>query len=99
MWYAIISEDHDDSLALRMKSRPAHLERLTELVKQGRLLTAGPHPKIDADDPGSAGFSGSLVIAEFASLAEARHWADEDPYVTAGVYCKVSVKPYKLVLP
>lgn len=99
MWYAIIADDHDASLALRIKSRPAHLERLTELVRQGRLLTAGPHPVIDADDPGNAGYSGSLIIAEFASLAAAQSWADDDPYVTAGVYRNVTVKPYKQVLP
>ena len=99
MWYAIISEDHADSLALRSKSRPAHLERVGELVRQGRLLTAGPHPAIDSADPGNAGFSGSLIIAEFASLAAAQRWADEDPYATAGVYRTVTVKPYKQVLP
>ena len=99
MWYAIISEDCDDSLPLRAKARPAHLERVQALVDQGRLILAGPHPAIDSDEPGDAGFTGSLIIAEFASLEEAQNWADEDPYVAAGVYEKVLVKPFKKVLP
>lgn len=99
MWYAIMSEDCDDSLELRSKTRPAHLERLVELVDQGRVLTAGPHPAIDADEPGAAGFSGSLIIAEFASLADAERWANDDPYAVAGVYRRVTVKPFKRVLP
>lgn len=99
MWYAIISEDVKDSLPLRAASRPAHLARLHALVDEGRLLIAGPHPSIDADDPGPAGFTGSLVVAEFSSLEEAQSWADADPYVAAGVYARVIVKPYKLVLP
>lgn len=99
MWYAIISTDKPDSLASRLAARPAHLARLEALRDQGRLLAAGPHPAIDSRDPGEAGFTGSLVIAEFDSLGEARRWADADPYVSAGVYASVSVKPYKLVLP
>lgn len=99
MWYAIISEDVPDSLPLRGKARPAHLERVQQLLNEGRLLLAGPHPAIDADDPGEAGFTGSLIIAEFASLEAAREWADADPYVAAGVYAKVTVKPFKRVLP
>lgn len=99
MWYAIISQDVANSLALRKSARPAHLARLTDLKDQGRLLVAGPHPAIDSDDPGEAGFSGSLVVAEFPSLEDAKAWADADPYVEAGVYASVIVKPFKLVLP
>jgi len=99
MYYAIISEDVENSLAMRKKSRAAHLARLQELKTQGRLLVAGPHPAIDAKDPGEAGFTGSLVIAEFPSLVEAQQWADLDPYIEAGVYEKVVVKPYNKVLP
>jgi len=99
MWYAIISEDVDDSLALRAGSRAAHVARLTALKSEGRLLTAGPHPAIDAEDPGPAGFTGSLVVVDFPSLEDARDWADKDPYVEAGVYRKVIVKPFKPVLP
>jgi uncharacterized protein YciI len=99
MWYAILSEDVHDSLAKRTPARPAHLQRLEALKQQGRLLVAGPHPAIDAPAPGPAGFSGSLVIAEFASLAEAQSWAEADPYVTDGVYAKVAVKPFLRVLP
>jgi uncharacterized protein YciI len=99
MLYAIISEDNDDSLELRKANRPAHLERLESLKNEGRLVLAGPHPKIDSDDPGVNGFSGSLVVAEFADLAEATQWADTDPYASAGVYQKVIVKPFKYVLP
>jgi len=99
MWYAIISEDVADSLPLRQAARPAHLERITQLVNEGRLFAAGPHPAIDAEDPGDAGFTGSLVIAEFDSLEVAQQWADSDPYVAAGVYAKVTVKPFKRVLP
>jgi uncharacterized protein YciI len=99
MYYAIISEDIPNSLEKRLSVRPAHLERLKDLATQGRLLVAGPHPAIDSEDPGEAGFSGSLVIAEFDSLADAQAWADADPYVAAGVYQKVAVKPYKKVLP
>lgn len=99
MWYAILSEDNDNSLPLRATAREAHLARLRALAGAGRLLVAGPHPAIDAEDPGEAGFSGSLVVAEFPSLEAARQWADEDPYVAAGVYRKVLVKPFKRVLP
>ncbi len=99
MWYAIISEDIQNSLPKRLAAREAHLARLKEMVSAGRLLIAGPHPAIDAEDPGDAGFSGSLVVADFPSLEEAQNWANDDPYVKAGVYQKVVVKPYKLVLP
>lgn len=99
MWYAIISEDNESSLPLRATAREAHLARLRSLAADGRLLVAGPHPAVDAEDPGEAGFSGSLVIAEFPSLEAAGEWADEDPYVEAGVYRKVTVKPFKRVLP
>lgn len=99
MLYAIISEDVDNSLPLRQKARPKHLERVEKLLKEGRLILAGPHPGVDNDDPGEAGFTGSLIVAEFASLAEARDWAHADPYVEAGVYKNVTVKPFKQVLP
>jgi uncharacterized protein YciI len=99
MFYAIISEDIQNSLPLRQQARPAHLERLQQLKHQGRLLMAGPHPAIDSDDPGVAGFSGSLVVAEFPSLQEAQNWADADPYMAAGVYARVTVKPFRKVLP
>lgn len=99
MYYAIISEDVENSLEKRLAARPDHLARLQQLTDEGRLLVAGPHPAIDSEDPGSAGFSGSLVIAEFASLEAAQEWADADPYISAGVYAKVVVKPYKKVLP
>ena len=99
MWYVIFSEDVRDSLSQRLAARPAHLARLEQLKNEGRLLVAGPMPTIDAVDPGPAGFSGSCVIAEFDSLALAQAWADADPYVTAGVYAKVIVKPFKKVLP
>ncbi|CAI8261267.1 YciI family protein [Porticoccaceae bacterium] len=99
MWYAIISEDIDNSLAKRLAARPAHLDRLHLLKDQGRLLVAGPHPAIDNLEPGEAGFTGSLVIAEFDSLETAQQWADEDPYVTTGVYANVKVKLFKKVLP
>jgi|TARA_B110000503_G_C6922186_1_gene319166 uncharacterized protein YciI len=99
MWYAIISEDIENSLAKRLEARPAHLQRLQDLKDDGRLFVAGPHPAIDSLDPGEAGFIGSLVIAEFASLTDAQQWADADPYVAAGVYQQVTVKPFKKVLP
>lgn len=99
MWYAIISEDVENSLAQRLAARPAHLQRLQELKDDGRLFVAGPHPAIDSLEPGEAGFTGSLVIAEFASLADAQQWADADPYIAAGVYQQVTVKPFKKVLP
>ena len=99
MLYAILSEDVADSLEKRKSARPAHLKRLQDLQDEGRLVIAGPHPAIDSNTPGEAGFSGSLVIAEFSSLQEAKSWADVDPYVTAGVYDKVSIKPFKQVFP
>lgn len=99
MYYAIISEDVENSLALRQSVRAAHLDRLQALKSDGRLLIAGPHPAIDSPDPGEAGFTGSLVVAEFDSLETAQAWADADPYMDAGVYSKVTVKPFKLVLP
>jgi len=99
MLYAVISEDIDDSLALRKAARPEHLARLEALKAEGRLLLAGPHPAVDSEQPGTAGFNGSLIVAEFDSLAEAQAWADADPYVAAGVYTRVSVKPFLKVLP
>lgn len=99
MWYAIVTLDHPDSLAKRLATRPAHLARLRELQDAGRLLLAGPFPAIDAEDPGAAGFSGSLIIAEFADLTTAQAWADADPYVAAGVYREVSVRPFRKTLP
>lgn len=99
MLYAIISEDVQGSLERRKGARAAHLARLETLRDAGRLVLAGPHPAIDADDPGPAGFSGSLVVAEFDSLDEARAWADADPYVAAGVYASVTVKPFRKVFP
>ncbi len=99
MWYAIISQDVANSLEKRLSVRPAHLDRLNALKNEGRLLIAGPHPAIDSEDPGSEGFTGSLVVAEFDSLTDAQIWADADPYVAAGVYEKVVVKPFKKVLP
>ena len=99
MLYAIISEDINNSLEKRLSARPAHIERLQQLKTEGRLILAGPHPSIDSDDPGTAGFTGSLVVAEFASLKDAQAWADIDPYLEAGVYAKVTVKPFKKVLP
>jgi uncharacterized protein YciI len=97
--YAIIAEDRDDSLEARLNARPDHVERLRQLQRQGRLLIAGPHPAIDAEDPGPAGFSGSLIVAEFPDLDSAKTWADEDPYIKAGVYARVTVKPFLKVLP
>lgn len=99
MLYVIIGEDVPDSLPRRIAARPAHLERLKALQEAGRLLLAGPFPAIDSPDPGPAGFSGSLIVAEFASLEEARAWADADPYVSSGVYARVTVKPFRKVLP
>ena len=98
MYYAILCEDVPNSLPLRASARPAHLKRLETLVAQGKLLVAGPHPALDTEDPGEAGFTGSLVIAEFDSLQQAQSWADADPYVAAGVYAEVTVKPFKKVL-
>ncbi|BCG64017.1 MAG: hypothetical protein methR_P1782 [Methyloprofundus sp.] len=99
MLYAIISEDKADSLAQRMAVRPDHLQRLEILQNEGRLVLAGPHPLIDSNNPGDAGFSGSLVVAEFASLEAAKSWADQDPYLLTGVYASVIVKPFKQVFP
>lgn len=99
MLYAIIAQDVENSLQDRLAARPKHLERLTALQNQGRLILAGPHPAIDCGDPGEAGFSGSLVVAEFESLEQAQAWADADPYVEAGVYASVTIKPFKKVLP
>lgn len=99
MWYAIIGQDVPDSLDKRLSARPAHVTRLQELQNQGRLLLAGPFPAVDAADPGVAGFSGSLIVAEFATLAAAQDWANADPYVTAGVYAEVHVRPFRKTFP
>ena len=99
MMYAIVGQDVPDSLNQRLATRPAHVDRLQTLQQAGRLLLAGPFPNIDGNDPGSAGFSGSLIVAEFDSLTDAQAWADADPYVAAGVYASVSVKPFKKVFP
>ncbi len=99
MLYAVISQDVKDSLEKRKQARPAHIARLQTLQDQGRLILAGPHPNVDSEDPGAAGFSGSLVVAEFTSLAEAQDWANDDPYLTSGAYEKVIVKPFKRVFP
>lgn len=99
MWYAIYGTDVEESLERRQSARPAHLERLKQLQNDGRLLLAGPFPAIDCNDPGPAGFTGSLIIAEFESLEDAEAWAKADPYVTAGVYASVAVKPFRKVLP
>jgi uncharacterized protein YciI len=99
MLYAIIASDVANSLEKRLAARPAHIERLQQLKAEGRVVLAGPHPAIDSNDPGEAGFSGSLIVAEFDSLAAAQAWADADPYIAAGVYDKVTVKPFKQVLP
>jgi hypothetical protein len=99
MWYAILSEDAPGTLAKRLAARPAHVARLEQLKREGRLLLAGPHPAVDAEEPGPAGFTGSLVVAEFASLTDAQAWADADPYVAAGVYARVTIKPFRRTLP
>ncbi|MGD8588981.1 MAG: YciI family protein [Chromatiales bacterium] len=99
MFYAISAEDREDSLEQRVKARPAHLQRLQALQDEGRLLLAGPHPAIDAEDPGPAGFTGSLVVAEFPDQRAAQQWADADPYIAAGVYARVTIKPFKKVFP
>ncbi|MEC4749366.1 YciI family protein [Methylomicrobium sp. Wu6] len=99
MLYAIISEDVENSLSKRLAVRPRHLQRLQDLQEAGRLVLAGPHPAIDSENPGDAGFTGSLIVAEFASSEEARQWAESDPYIEAGVYAKVTVKPFKKVFP
>jgi hypothetical protein len=99
MLYAIVGEDHPGTLSARLAARPAHVERLKALLEEGRLILAGPFPAIDSPDPGPAGFTGSLIVAEFASLDAAKTWADADPYVGAGVYASVSIKPFKKALP
>ncbi len=99
MLYAIMCEDVSNSLERRLNTRPAHLARLTELQNQGRLILAGPHPSVDSVDPGPAGFSGSLIVAEFDDLAAAKTWAEADPFVIAGVYASVVVKPFRKTLP
>ena len=99
MLYAIISEDIDNSLPLRLKARPAHIARLQTMLNEGQLILAGPHPTIDNPEPGAQGFTGSLIVAEFSSLSDAESWANADPYMKAGVYSKVTIKPFKQVLP
>ena len=99
MLYSIVGEDVDNSLEKRLSVRPAHVARLNQLKDEGRLVLAGPNPALDTDDPGSAGFTGSLIVAEFDSLEAAQAWADADPYIEAGVYARVTVKPFKKVLP
>lgn len=99
MLYAIISKDVENSLEKRLAVRPDHIKRLQQLKEQGHLILAGPHPAIDSEDPGPAGFTGSLVIAEFDSLSEAQSWANDDPYIKSGAYDSVVVKPFKKVLP
>lgn len=99
MLYAIISQDVENSLDKRLSVRALHIERLNQLKEKGKLILAGPHPAIDSEDPGTAGFSGSLIVAEFDSLELAQAWADDDPYIQAGVYQQVTVKPFKKVLP
>jgi hypothetical protein len=99
MWYTIIGQDVPNSMDKRLAARPAHLARLQLLQDEGRLLLAGPFPAVDAADPGTAGFTGSLIVAEFASLQAAREWADTDPYVAAGVYLQTTVQPFKKVFP
>ena len=99
MWYTIVGQDVEDSLERRGRVREQHLARLRALADEGRLLVAGPNPAIDSEDPGPAGFTGSLIVAEFDSLDDAQTWADADPYIEAGVYAQVTVKPFKRVLP
>lgn len=99
MLYVILGEDHENTLALRLEHRPRHLERLQTLLQEGRLLLAGPLPAIDSIDPGPAGFNGSLIVAEFPTLAEAQAWAEADPYIEAGVYRRVTVRPFRKSLP
>lgn len=99
MLYAIVGQDSTNSLERRVATRPAHVARLKQLQEEGKLLLAGPFPAIDSMDPGPAGFSGSLIVAEFTSLEAAKAWAEADPYVEAGVYASVSVKPFKKVFP
>lgn len=99
MWYAIVAEDHPNSLDKRLAARPQHLARLQALQDEARLLLAGPFPAVDSEDPGQAGYTGSLIIAAFTSLEAAKTWAEADPFVTAGVYAKVTVKPFRKTLP
>ncbi len=99
MYYSIFAYDVENSLPLRATARPEHVARLKDLNEQGRLLIAGPNPAVDSNEPGDAGFTGSLIVAEFESLSDAQHWANADPYMAAGVYDKVDVKPFKKVLP
>lgn len=99
MLYAIIAQDNENTLDKRLAARPAHVERLQVLQAEGRLVLAGPHPAIDSEDPGPAGFSGSLIVAEFTSQQDAQDWANADPYVEAGIYSQVTIKPFKKVLP
>lgn len=99
MWYAIVAEDHPNSLDKRLDARPQHLARLQALQDEARLLLAGPFPAVDSEDPGQAGYTGSLIIAAFTSLEAAKTWAEADPFVTAGVYAKVTVKPFRKTLP
>ena len=99
MLYAILAQDREDSLESRGAARPAHIARLEQLKSEGRVVLAGPHPAIDSDEPGEAGFTGSLIVAEFESQELAESWADSDPYVEAGVYARVTVKPFKKVFP
>jgi|TARA_B100000767_G_scaffold274103_1_gene306106 hypothetical protein len=99
VWYVIIGKDIENSLQLRMETRDSHLARLNDLTEQGRILVAGPIPVIDNEDPGEAGFSGSVIIAEFESLENAKDWANQDPYVKAGVFKEITVKPFKKVIP
>lgn len=99
MWFAIIAKDVADSLARRQRARPAHIARLQDLLAAGRLFVAGAFPAIEAEDPGAAGFTGSMILAEFSSQAEAQAWADADPYVAAGVYAEVQIKPFRKALP
>ncbi len=99
MYYAIIGTDQEESLEARISARPDHLSRLEKLKEEGRLLLAGPFPAIDSEDPGPAGFSGSLIVAEFPDLTSAKAWADQDPYTLTGVYASITVTPFKKVLP
>jgi len=99
MYYAIISEDVENSAALRQSARAEHIERLNTMLNEGRVLIAGPHPAVDAEEPGEAGMSGSLIVAEFDSLEDAKQWADNDPFTLAGVYKRVTVKPFKKIMP
>ena len=99
MLYAIIAQDNENTLEKRLAARPAHVERLQALLAEGRLVLAGPHPAIDSEDPGPAGFSGSLIVAEFTSQQDAQDWANADPYVEAGIYSQITIKPFKKVLP